>query len=156
MMNAFSNNTIWAQVLGKHPAAIPSIPKDNGQGIIDSGFQSREFGFGVQLNNNELLLANNYRMGKKYCNKKAARNIRGTEKKQALTRSPFVKQLEYGSNNEGYWNYDHMVVQMEDCIDMMTVLFLSYDYLLHVDMTRREKVALMWRTCQKVMEGNKV
>ena len=34
---------------------------------------------------------------------------------------------------QGYWNYDHMVVQMEDCIDVMTVLFPSYDYLFLFD-----------------------
>jgi hypothetical protein len=54
--------------------------------------------------------------------------LRGAEQKQA-----FIKEFEYGSSNEGYWNYDHMVLQMEDCINLMTILYPSYDYLFLFD-----------------------
>ncbi len=36
-----------------------------------------------------------------------------------LVESPFVKYFKYGygAGKEGYWTYDHMVVQFEDCVD---------------------------------------
>jgi hypothetical protein len=48
--------SVWKALSGK-PVAIL---KDDGQGIMVSSFQSLEFGFRVQLNDNELLLVNNY------------------------------------------------------------------------------------------------
>jgi hypothetical protein len=41
----------------------------------------------------------------------------GTEK--PLERSPFVCTFEYGADSEGYWNYNHMVIQLEDCVDVL-------------------------------------
>jgi hypothetical protein len=82
--------------------AVVLIPKDDGQGIMIIAFQSREFGFGVQISDQELTLINNYRNGKDYCNQKAAIKLRGTSKKQALTKTPFVREFEYGQNSDGY------------------------------------------------------
>jgi hypothetical protein len=82
--------------------AVVLIPKDDGQGVMISAFQSREFGFGVQKSDQELTLINNYRNGKDYCNQKAAIKLRGTSKKQALTKTPFVREFEYGQNSDGY------------------------------------------------------
>jgi len=30
--------------------------------------------------------------------------------------------FKYGTNKEGYWNFDHMVLQFEDCVDCFDVL----------------------------------
>jgi hypothetical protein len=113
--------------------AVVLIPKDDGQGVMISAFQSREFGFGVQISDQELNSINNYRNGKDYCDQKAAIKLRGTSKKQALTETPFVREFEYGQNSDGYWSYEHMVLQMEDCIDVLKVLYPSYDVLLLFD-----------------------
>jgi hypothetical protein len=37
----------------------------------------------------------------------------------------------YGAN--GYWKYDHMVLQMEDCIDVVKVLWPNFDFLFLFD-----------------------
>ena len=42
--------------------------------------------------------------------------------KKSLTKSPFVRQFEYGANINGYWNYNHMVLQLEDCVDVLKYL----------------------------------
>ena len=34
------------------------VPKDDGQGVMISAFQSREFGFGMQLTEAQLMLVN--------------------------------------------------------------------------------------------------
>ena len=44
-----------------------------------------------------------------------------------------MREFEYGANNEGYWSYEHMVLQMEDCLDVMRVLNPEVDVLLLFD-----------------------
>jgi hypothetical protein len=65
---------------------------------------------------------NEFRRGKSYSDELAAMDKRGTSAKQPLDSSPFVVQFEYGINSEGYWTYDHMVLQFEDCVDVVKVL----------------------------------
>jgi len=50
-------------------------------------------------------------------------NQKGEKQKTALTSSPFVLEFEYGANAEGYWVYEHMVLQLEDCVDCLKVLY---------------------------------
>ena len=39
-----------------------------------------------------------------------------------MTSSPLVVEFEHGANNKRDWQYEHMVVQMEDFRDAMEVL----------------------------------
>ena len=53
-----------------------------------------------------------------------------------MTEDPFIRSLRYGNSDgkEGYWNYDHLIVQLEDCIDVMLALNGNkYDYLFLFD-----------------------
>jgi hypothetical protein len=56
--------------------------------------------------------------------------VNGKANKQQLTKNPFVTEFEYGVAGQGYWDYNHMVLQMEDCIDVLHVLHGvdKYDY----------------------------
>jgi hypothetical protein len=47
-------------------------PKDAGQGIMISAFQSRAFGFGMELNEQQMEEINFFREGKKYADESAA------------------------------------------------------------------------------------
>ena len=47
--------------------------------------------------------------------------------KKPLTSDPFVVEFEYGSNGEGYWNYEAMSMQFEDCIDCIHVLYPMHE-----------------------------
>jgi hypothetical protein len=109
------------------------VPKDEGQGVMVSAFQSREFGFGLDLTPEQLQMVNQARRGKKYKDEEAAISRLGSALKKDLPKSPFVKEFEYGTNNEGYWCYEHMVVHFEDVVDCMTVLYPQYDYLFLFD-----------------------
>jgi hypothetical protein len=75
------------------------------------------------------------RHGKKYKDVKAAIEVGGCPNgvKKRLTGSPFIRQFEYGANLEGYWNYQHFVLQVEDCVDVLNYLFPCYEVLLLVD-----------------------
>ncbi len=64
----------------------------------------------------------------------AAKKIRGNSSNKAgLTESPFVVEFEYGANNQGYWDYDHMIVQFEDCIDVVQTLHPEFEFIFLFD-----------------------
>jgi hypothetical protein len=106
-------------------------PKDDGSGVMVSAFQSREFGFGFpafeQLQNE----VNRYRKGKTYMDKDAAMAVYHSDMKQSLNSDPFIQLFEYGNaeGREGYWSYDHMILQLEDVLDVLYVAFGDkYDF----------------------------
>jgi len=68
--------------------------------------------------------------GKKYSDEQAAINRHaGAIKQDIPNANPFVVKFEYGASNDGYWNYKHMVLQLEDCIDIVKCLYPKYDFL---------------------------
>jgi hypothetical protein len=60
----------------------PLVPKDVGQGVMLSAFQSREFGFGFALSKEQLEEVNHIRKGQKYKDEEAAKKF---EEKQTKT-----------------------------------------------------------------------
>eukprot|EP00986_Skeletonema_menzelii_P015903 scaffold12932_cov97-Skeletonema_menzelii.AAC.1 len=51
--------------------------------------------------------------------------VNGKTSKDFLKESPFAVMFDYGTNSEGYWTYDRMVLQLEDCIDVLDALHSS-------------------------------
>lgn len=52
----------------------------------------------------------------------------------ATPESPFVKTFNYGQDQEGYWNYDTMIIQFEDVVDCLNVLYDDlYEYVFYFD-----------------------
>ena len=101
-------------------------PKTEGDGVMISGFTSRDFGFGFDLSPAQLGIVNEYRRTRghdEYVDKEAAIKIKNTTRKSNLTKSPFVYTFDYGANHEGYWNYDNMVIQLEDVVDCLRALY---------------------------------
>lgn len=111
------------------------IPKDEGAGVMISAFASREYGFGIDMSPEDLARVNETRNGKMYSDEVAAKAVNGNISKSALTSNPFVTEFEYGVSGQGYWDYNHMVLQLEDCIDVLHVLNGSdtYDYMFLFD-----------------------
>ena len=109
------------------------VPKDDGMGIMISAFQSREFGFGMHMTAHDLQQVNEFRRGSKYIDEQAAHDTRKTPFKLELTTTPFVREFEYGANSEGYWTYQHMVLQLEDFVDVIKVLYSQYQFLFLFD-----------------------
>ena len=68
-------------------------------------------------------------MGEKYKDETAAKKKHGTALKQPLTTSPFYLEFEYGASFEGYWTYDSMVLQLEDCANIVKTLYPQYHFL---------------------------
>ncbi len=111
------------------------IPKDDGTGVMISAF-----GFSLRLSQQQLQKVNEARQATKYSDQEAAKEIRGKIFKESLDNfkdpldnSPFVLQFEYGANNQGYWKYDHMILQMEDCINVVKNLWPQFDYVFLFD-----------------------
>ena len=110
-------------------------PKDDGLGIMISTFQSGEFAFGLSLSNEQLEQVNKACKGQQYVDIRAAIEIKKNAEglQPDLMESPFVKEFEYGASNDGYWTYQHVVLQLEDCIDVLKVLFPLYTFLFRFD-----------------------
>ena len=105
------------------------IPKDEGQGLMFSSFVSREYGFHFHITEEQLKVVNLKRNGQNYVDVSAAEAKRGNASKEKLTESPFSRKLEYGSLKEGYWSYEDMVIQLEDCVDVLKAINgEKYDY----------------------------
>ena len=109
------------------------VPKDEGQGIMLSSFTCRELGYGMEISKEVIDAVNLQRRGKKYSDTEAANARLGCSTKQDLTSTPFVRSLDYGANTNGYWSYDHMVVQFEDCIDVLQYLHPDFDFMFIFD-----------------------
>ena len=109
------------------------IPKDDGAGVMISAFQSRDFGFGHPLTEQQLQAINESRRGKNYYDTEAAERILGHTTKLDLKTSPFTIEFEYGQNNQGYWCYDHMVLQLDDCVDCLKIIYPTYDFMFILD-----------------------
>jgi hypothetical protein len=73
----------------------PILPKDDGYGIMISAMASCEFGFGMNLTDEQLRIVNEGRLRQKYSNNVAATSIYGNANKSNLTSSPFVFEFEY-------------------------------------------------------------
>jgi hypothetical protein len=109
-------------------------PKDEGMGMMISAFVSREVGFGLKLCQEQLQKVNLARRGTKHSDEAAAKETRGgNANKQPLAESPFVVEFECGANNQGCWRHDQMVLQFEDCIDIVNTLWPEFDYVFLFD-----------------------
>ena len=104
------------------------LPKTEGMSLMLSAFQSRETGFGMKLSALQLDEINEMRRGKNYVDIDAAIAVNGQATKKDLKESPFVVYFELGSNNEGYWTYNHMAIQFEDCVDCLKVAYPHFDF----------------------------
>ena len=99
-----------------------------------SSFVSRGFGYGYNLSEDDLAKVNEYRKNKKYLEEAATMNIHHKIEKDPLTESPFVRWLDYGQNNKGYWNYNHMIVQFEDVCDVLMAIYgHQYEFVFFFD-----------------------
>ncbi len=111
----------------------PILPKSQGATLMVSAFVSREFGFGKEISESDLLIINEARRGQKYKDGSAAIEILKSDIKPPLTESPFVQYLDVGENREGYWNYNHMIIQFEDCVDCLQEIHKGNDFIFLFD-----------------------
>ncbi|KAI2498015.1 hypothetical protein MHU86_16452 [Fragilaria crotonensis] len=119
----------WVGPLGQRAL----LPKTDGLSLMISAIQSRETGFGVHISRIQLEEINEVRRGTNYVDVDAAMAIHGQCGKRDLKESPFVVSFELGANNEGYWTYNHMSIQFEDCVDCVKVLYPQFDFVFLFD-----------------------
>jgi hypothetical protein len=111
----------------------PLLPKTNGLSLMVSALQSRETGFGVSISRMQFDEINEARHGQNYVDVDAAMAIHGHATKNDLKDSPFVVYFELGTNNEGYWTYNHMAIQFEDCVDCLKVMYPQFAFVFLFD-----------------------
>ena len=107
----------------------PLLPKDEGAGVMISCFICREHGLLREIDKQTLNLVNASRLGQSYADEEAAIEVYGNARKRPLeNKSPFLVYFDYGENREGYWNYNHMVLQFEDTVDVLKVMYPNYKF----------------------------
>jgi hypothetical protein len=103
------------------------VPKDEAMGVIMSRtMMSQEFGWGFELSP-ELAKIKEKRAGKNYEDAESATAKKGNAVKAPLTKSLFMREFKYGVNAQGYWSYEHIVMQLEDYIDCFKVVYPEID-----------------------------
>ena len=85
------------------------------------------------LSEEKLVDVDESRENKLYIDKEAAIYLFGTADKKPLTETPFVRYLNYGSGKDGYWTYRHMVVKIDDCIDVFSRLYPQFECKFELD-----------------------
>ena len=113
------------------------IPKTDGYSQMVSAFVSRSFGVSIKKNEEDLFKINKRRKSEKwghYIDEKAAMEIHGSIKKKSI-KDPLtlVQFFDLGINEEGYWNYFHMALQIEDIFDVFTIKYPYYNFLILMD-----------------------
>lgn len=98
-----------------------------------SSFCCHELGFGFPMSKPLLETIIQQHENQNYCDEKAGIEIHGSPKKQKLISTPFTRCIEYVNNKEGYWNYNHMVLQMEDCVQVLKHLYPQFEYVFIFD-----------------------
>ena len=111
------------------------LPKDEGTGVMISAFINREYGLIKELDQHTLDLVNERRYGTRYADEEAAMDVYGSSLKPQLSKdkSPFLTYFDYGENKDGYWDYNHMVLQFEDVIDCLKVLHPQFHFVFLFD-----------------------
>ena len=64
----------------------------------------------------------------KYIDNDAAIKVHGKNKKDVFIPDNifykcFVRAFEYGARKMGYWSYEHLIIQLEDCIDVLRAIY---------------------------------
>jgi hypothetical protein len=110
-------------------------PKSEGDKIMLSAFTGRGIGFGRPLTPAELGQINQNRAGKTYIDEEAALSVNKKTEKNPFKagETPFVRYLHIGVANEGYWNSNHMALQVEDVVDCLQVLYPGHDVVMLFD-----------------------
>ena len=104
-------------------------PKDDRQGLMISSLVSRDYGFNLKMTTEQMKTVNQKRKGEKYKDIEAAVLKRGNADKQDLEISPFSRKIEYGNSKDRYWSYEDMVLQLEDCVDVLRAINgYKFDY----------------------------
>ena len=121
--NSF-NSEQWVSPTGERAL----LPKTSGHVIMVSAMESRETGWGIAITEDIMRKVNDMRKNEKYLDEVAAQAVHGTSDKKDLTDDPFVRLFEFGGAN-GYWTGNHVLVQIEDCVDLLRVKYGdAYDY----------------------------
>jgi hypothetical protein len=69
------------------------LPKNDGIGVMVSAFQSREFGWGMDVTDEQMVRINEKRMGAEFFDAVAANDVNGTSRKPQLTMLSFIEGI---------------------------------------------------------------
>ena len=130
----FRQHTYSTNAWHDRSGATKLLPKSDGYSFMISALCSRNFGLGIWLTDLELSEINEMRLNQNYVSEESAIEINGTREKKPLTcKHALIRYFELGINAEGYWSYHHMVLQIEDAFDILSVKYPHCDFVILMD-----------------------
>jgi hypothetical protein len=109
---------IWFSESQNRSAWTMTAPKNKGVGVMTSAFVDPYRGMGLPLSAEELERVNTHRRLKGRSN---------------LIKSPGLTFFRYGVHKDGYWNYQCFYDQLVDVLDVIEVIYPTYQLVLEVD-----------------------
>ena len=99
---------------------------------------SRYFGLGIGITQQQLDEINYKRTDetsdwREYIGKTAAMDVYGSIKKKLTSKHALIQYFDLGVQNEGYWDYNHMALQMEDVYDVVSTVYPHFDFVAQMD-----------------------
>ena len=130
--NIYSNRC-WHNPSG----ASQLLPKSDGYALMISALISRFDGLGAEITQQQLDEINDSRDNGDWCeyiSRSSAMEVYGTTKKKKLTcKHALIQYFELGVQNEGYWDFNHMALQMEDAYDVLQAIHPHCDFVVEMD-----------------------
>ena len=128
-----------------------------------SAFCARCFGLGLTVSDEELEEINQRRNSERfshYISRDAAMEIYGSTKKKLLTdedKLTLVQSMMVGINADGYWNSNYMSLQIEDAVDVLSIVYPQCDIVFLMDQSsghgKAAKDAIVVRELNKTWGG---
>ena len=87
----------------------------------------------MNIKEDDLPEINKLRRRNEYIYDDATTYLLGYALKKPLKESPFICYLNYWQCKDGYWTYNHMSLQIEDCGDCFTYLYPNNAYKFELD-----------------------
>ena len=114
---------------------VPLRPKDLGTSRHLSGFVSRQYGWCPIMSEAQLEEINRRREGSHYLAGEQATFVFGATFKPPLDADEknFYWSMRPGANNDGYWKLAHFVLQMENLMDVLDVLYPDEKHVMSLD-----------------------
>ena len=106
------------------------IPKGEGKILMIPGFQSQNFGLGLDSRLSPDIVAeiNSNRKGTICVSSDDAKLLYSDDNKKYLTDDPLLSYFRAGVNKDGYWTCSHAKLKIKDAIDCLKFLYPSFDY----------------------------
>ena len=127
----FNKDTYTSRCWSGYDGDQPLLPNIEGRGLMLSLIKYCEFGFGFgfrHVTDDQLRAINNRRCSSRnYVDHSVSIKVNGDIENKMFQYEDifksFVRGFEYVAKKYVYWSYEHLIIQLEDCINVMKGIY---------------------------------